>query len=68
MQITFSYSVGPRVVAEVVAVGADYVQLAEPSRADGLRLYLTDEKWITEAGCEVRVEAILLGLGQAARH
>jgi hypothetical protein len=66
MQINFSYPAGPSVVADVLAIGADCIRLAEPGRADGLRLYLTDEEWVTETGCAVRVEAILLG--QAPRQ
>lgn len=62
MQVTFSYLAGPRVVADVLGIGVDYVRLAEPGRADSLCLYLTDEKWVTETGREVRVEYIGLGL------
>jgi hypothetical protein len=66
MQITYSYAAGPRVVVDVLAVGADCIRLAEPGRAEGLRLYLKDDEWVTETGCAVRVESILLG--QATRH
>lgn len=55
-------------VAEVVTVGANFIWLVEPGRSQGqgLRLYLHDEDWVTEAGSTVRVEAF--HLAEEARH
>ena len=61
MRVTFSYPPGPRVVADVLDIGPDFIQLVEPGQRDGFGIYLHDEDWVTETGGAVRVHAIELG-------
>jgi hypothetical protein len=63
MQITFSYASGRRTVAVVLAVGADFIRVVAPRRADGFDIYLRDQEWVTETGKTIRVDAILFGDG-----
>lgn len=59
MQITYSYPSGRRVVAVVLAVGADFIRVAAPGRSDGFDLHLRDLDWVTETGSPITVDAIL---------
>ena len=63
MQITFSYPSGRRVVAGVLAVGADFIRIVSPRRNEGFDIYLRDQDWITDTGKTIRMDAIVLGNG-----
>jgi hypothetical protein len=63
MQIAFSYPSGRRVFAVVLAVGADFIRVVAPRRADGFDIYLCDHDWVTETGKTVRIDEIVFGDG-----
>jgi hypothetical protein len=67
MQVVVSYPDRPKVVADTLSVGADYIWLRAPGSVDEFGIFLRDEDWVTGSGKAVRVEAILLGDGDQGR-
>ena len=59
MRMTIRFQSGLRVEAVLLAANRERLRVAIPSQQDTSELHKVDERWYTEKGAEVAIEAII---------